>query len=118
MANPIDLHVADRIRKRRLQVGLSQEEMAEPMKISFQQYQKYERGTNRISAGKLYVIARTLEAPVDYFFEGAEKVDKETPRPAVSREKRTVHAMRLYNSLSKKNQLALRSIMKQMGASS
>lgn len=68
--NPIDLHVGARIRMRRKLLGVSQEKLAEELGLTFQQVQKYERGANRVSASKLYEIARTLSAPVSYFFEG------------------------------------------------
>lgn len=68
--NPVDLHVGARVRMRRKFLGLSQEGLAETIDLTFQQVQKYERGSNRISASKLYEIARALKAPVAYFFEG------------------------------------------------
>ena len=68
--NPIDLHVGGRIRMRRRILGVSQEKLAEALGLTFQQVQKYERGANRVSASKLYEIARTLQAPITYFFEG------------------------------------------------
>uniref|UniRef100_B0T9H0 Transcriptional regulator, XRE family n=1 Tax=Caulobacter sp. (strain K31) TaxID=366602 RepID=B0T9H0_CAUSK len=70
LPNPVDLHVGARVRVRRKVLGMSQEALANALGISFQQIQKYERGTNRVSASKLYDIARTLGAPVSYFFEG------------------------------------------------
>ena len=68
--NPIDLHVGGRVRMRRKMLGVSQERLAEALGLTFQQVQKYERGSNRVSASKLYEIARFLSAPVSYFFEG------------------------------------------------
>lgn len=68
--NPVDLHVGARVRMRRKFLGMSQEGLAETIDLTFQQVQKYERGSNRISASKLYEIARALKAPVAYFFEG------------------------------------------------
>lgn len=68
--NPIDLHVGARIRMRRRLLGVSQEKLAEALGLTFQQVQKYERGANRVSASKLYEIARTLQTPVTYFFDG------------------------------------------------
>ena len=68
--NPVDLHVGARIRMRRKLLGVSQERLAEQLQLTFQQVQKYERGANRVSASKLYEIARALEAPVAYFFDG------------------------------------------------
>ena len=68
--NPVDLHVGGRIRMRRRILGVSQEKLAEALGLTFQQVQKYERGANRVSASKLYEIAKTLQAPITYFFEG------------------------------------------------
>ncbi len=68
--NPVDLHVGGRVRMRRKMLGVSQERLAEALGLTFQQVQKYERGSNRVSASKLYEIARFLSAPVSYFFDG------------------------------------------------
>lgn len=68
--NPVDLHVGARVRMRRKFLGMSQEGLAESIDLTFQQVQKYERGSNRISSSKLYEIAKALKAPVAYFFEG------------------------------------------------
>ncbi|HEX7799284.1 MAG TPA: helix-turn-helix transcriptional regulator, partial [Asticcacaulis sp.] len=68
--NPVDLHVGARVRMRRKFLGMSQEGLAETIDLTFQQVQKYERGSNRISASKLWEIAKALKAPVAYFFEG------------------------------------------------
>ena len=70
LPNPVDLHVGRRIRLRRKVLGVSQERLAENLGLTFQQVQKYERGTNRVSASKLYQIARSLETTVAHFFEG------------------------------------------------
>lgn len=68
--NPVDLHVGARIRMRRKILGVSQERLAEDLGLTFQQIQKYERGANRVSASKLYEIAKSLQSSVAYFFEG------------------------------------------------
>jgi transcriptional regulator with XRE-family HTH domain len=68
--NPIDLHVGSRIRLRRKVLGVSQESLAADLGLTFQQVQKYERGANRVSASKLYEIARSLQTTISYFFEG------------------------------------------------
>lgn len=66
----IDNAVGDRIRKRRMLLGYTQEQLADALEISYQQIQKYETGANRVSAGRLFQIAQRLEAPISYFFEG------------------------------------------------
>uniref|UniRef100_UPI003983C95A helix-turn-helix domain-containing protein n=1 Tax=Phenylobacterium sp. TaxID=1871053 RepID=UPI003983C95A len=63
-------HVGLRVRMRRKEMGVSQEKLAEALGITFQQVQKYERGANRVSASKLWEIARALGTPVAYFYEG------------------------------------------------
>ena len=68
--NPVDVHVGLQVRLRRKELKISQEKLAETLGLTFQQVQKYERGANRISASKLYEIARTLRVPMAWFFEG------------------------------------------------
>lgn len=68
--NPIDRHVGLRIRMRRKELGVSQERLAESIGLTFQQVQKYERATNRVSASKLWEMARALSTSVAYFYEG------------------------------------------------
>ena len=68
-ANAIDAHVGGRVRIRRILLGLSQEKLAGLIGLTFQQVQKYEKGANRISAGRLFQIGRVLDVPVAYFFD-------------------------------------------------
>ena len=75
----IDDHVGARIRERRIMLGLTQQQLAEMIGVTYQQAHKYERGINRVSAGRLYEIARVLNAPITYFYDG---LGQETPRPA------------------------------------
>jgi transcriptional regulator with XRE-family HTH domain len=69
--NPIDIHVGSRVRLRRMMLGMSQEKLGEALGITFQQIQKYEKGTNRIGASRLQHIATVLTVPVAFFFEDA-----------------------------------------------
>lgn len=69
--NPIDVHVGSRIRFRRNMLGLSQEKLGESLGITFQQIQKYEKGTNRVGASRLQAIASILDVPVSFFFDDA-----------------------------------------------
>ena len=69
--NPTDIHVGSRIRMRRNMLGMSQEKLGEHLGITFQQIQKYEKGTNRVGASRLQAIASILEAPVSFFFADA-----------------------------------------------
>jgi transcriptional regulator with XRE-family HTH domain len=68
-ANDTDRHVGSRIRERRIMLGLSQQQLADLIGVTYQQAHKYERGVNRISAGRLYEISEVLRVPVGYFFE-------------------------------------------------
>ena len=75
--NPIDKHVGARVRMRRMMVSMSQEKLGEHLGITFQQIQKYEKGTNRIGASRLQQISTVLGVPVAFFFEGAPSVGPE-----------------------------------------
>ncbi|MGF1630747.1 MAG: helix-turn-helix domain-containing protein [Kiloniellaceae bacterium] len=68
--DPIDVSIGSRLRLRRLAMGFSQETLARALGITFQQIQKYERGTNRVFASRLFLLARVLRVPVAYFFQG------------------------------------------------
>ena len=69
--NPIDIHVGSRARLRRTMKGLSQEKLGDALGITFQQIQKYEKGTNRIGASRMQQISGALDVPVSFFFEDA-----------------------------------------------
>jgi transcriptional regulator with XRE-family HTH domain len=69
--NPTDKHVGARVRMRRMMLGMSQEKLGDALSLTFQQVQKYEKGTNRIGASRLQQIAHFLQVPVSFFFEGA-----------------------------------------------
>lgn len=73
--NPIDIHVGGRIRLRRNMLGMSQEKLGEGLGITFQQIQKYEKGTNRVGASRLQAISTILNVPIAFFFEGAPGQD-------------------------------------------
>jgi len=80
MPHPIDVTVGASVRTYRRQRGMTQTELGEALGLTFQQIQKYERGTNRISASKLVMRAEALRVPVGAFFEGCEGVtDNEQP---------------------------------------
>ena len=68
--NPIDAQVGNRVRLRRMLIGMSQEKLGEHLGLTFQQVQKYEKGVNRIGAGRLFYVAKILGVPIDYFYEG------------------------------------------------
>jgi transcriptional regulator with XRE-family HTH domain len=68
----VDRHVGARVRERRIMLGLTQQQLADLIGVTYQQAHKYERGINRISAGRLYEIAQVLSVPVGYFFDGLQ----------------------------------------------
>ena len=67
--NPVDIHVGKRVRLRRTLLGMSQEKLGKAINLTFQQVQKYERGTNRIGSSRLYQLSQALDIPVSYFFD-------------------------------------------------
>src|SRR5215469_12581026 len=68
--NPIDVHVGARVRLRRTLLGMSQVKLGQAIGLTFQQVQKYERGTNRVGASKLWQLAQVLDVPISFFFDG------------------------------------------------
>lgn len=77
-ATAVDAHVGNRVRAARIQAGISQEQVADHLGLTFQQVQKYEKGINRIAAGRLFQIASLFGVTVEFFFDGLE------PRKAVA----------------------------------
>lgn len=73
-ANPVDAHVGYRVRLRRMLIGMSQERLGELLGLTFQQVQKYERGINRIGAGRLFEVAEILGVPINFFYEGIDGI--------------------------------------------
>jgi transcriptional regulator with XRE-family HTH domain len=71
--NLTDKHVGSRVRMRRMMLDMSQTELGNEIGLTFQQVQKYEKGTNRIGAGRLHEIARILKVPISFFFEGSPR---------------------------------------------
>lgn len=98
-ASAKDRKLGQRVRTRRLEIGMSQERLAELLGITFQQVQKYEKGANRIAASRLHDIAAALEMPVARFFEGlgpGKKVSEEPEAPMTSQE---YELLRLFRKL-------------------
>ena len=73
MKHPVDVHVGKRVRHRRWMVGMTQQQLGEAVGIKFQQIQKYETGMNRVSASRLWDIAKAMDVDVRFFFEGYEE---------------------------------------------
>jgi len=98
LASRVDRHVGEQIRRRRQARGVTQQELARALGISYQQIQKYENGTNRVSAGRLYVLAKALETSVDAFFEDFELPLAPTRLSVTSEE--TIQAAKELSSVS------------------
>jgi transcriptional regulator with XRE-family HTH domain len=77
----IDDYVSSRIRERRVMLGLTQQQLGEMIGVTYQQVHKYERGKNRVTAGLLFEIARLLDAPITFFYEGLEQEAPRTVAP-------------------------------------
>ena len=102
----VDIHVGARMRMRRKALGLSQTQLAESVGITFQQLQKYERGSNRVSASKLYGIAVTLQASVAWFFEGLSVVDLANATDAQMADERRMKSLQRFMMSSEGVELA------------
>jgi transcriptional regulator with XRE-family HTH domain len=105
------MEIAKRVRALRLQRGISQTELGSVLDVTFQQVQKYETGTNRISAGRLQQIAEVLDVPVTYFYAGIENNDEVPATPAVDTEfdlLQSAHAIRLVRAYSRINDRGVR----------
>jgi transcriptional regulator with XRE-family HTH domain len=73
--DPMDDHVGKRLKRKRILLGMSQQDLGDAVNVSIQQIQKYEKATNRISSGKLYNLAKLLQVPVSYFFSHSEELE-------------------------------------------
>ena len=92
----IDRYVGARIRERRIMLGLTQQQLAHRMGVTFQQEHKYERALNRISAGRLFELAEVLHVPVSYFYEGAG----EPVRQLCGRERLLLETVRTFSQIT------------------
>ncbi|MGF1456181.1 MAG: helix-turn-helix domain-containing protein [Alphaproteobacteria bacterium] len=99
LAKRVDEHVGERIRQRRTLLGLTQEQLASALEISYQQVQKYETGANRVSAGRLYEIAKHLDVEIGFFFEGLEPTSKTVPLPHGGRNRATIELVRNFGEI-------------------
>jgi len=111
----VDHHVGERIRLRRTELGLTQEDLARQLGISYQQVQKYETGANRISAGRLYEIAGQLGIGVAYFFDGFEAGKPATEMPHGGHNRAAIELVRNFQELRDENlRAAVTSLLKAM----
>jgi transcriptional regulator with XRE-family HTH domain len=93
----VDDHVGARIRERRITLGLTQQQLAEHIGVTYQQAHKYERGINRVSAGRLFEIARVLAVPVGFFYEG---IGEEGARQVTHRERMMLEIARNFADIT------------------
>ena len=97
----VDNHVGGRIRERRIMLGLTQQQLAEMIGVTYQQAHKYERGINRVSAGRLFEIARALNAPMTYFYEG---IEEEGPRQITLHQRMQLEIARNFTEIRNEKQ--------------
>ena len=97
--NQIDTYVGSRVRMRRLMLGMSQERLADQIGVTFQQVQKYEKGTNRVAVGRLKRIVKILEAPIQYFFD--ESDDTQADGAAILESVNSARPLRLVRAYSR-----------------
>ncbi|EGF91138.1 Cro/Cl family transcriptional regulator [Asticcacaulis sp. AC460] len=123
MATDIDLHLGKRLRRRRRLLGLTQQQLALAVGIRFQQIQKYECGANRISAARLFQLAKALETPINYFYDGLS--DEKTEVAAVNNEgievfsrKETLDLIQAYYRLSERPRRRLLDLAKSLNGES
>ncbi|ESQ80307.1 helix-turn-helix domain-containing protein [Asticcacaulis sp. YBE204] len=123
MATDIDLHLGKRLRRRRRLLGLTQQQLALAVGIRFQQIQKYECGANRISAARLFQLAKALETPINYFYDGL--TDEKTEVAAVQNEgievfsrKETLDLIQAYYRLSERPRRRLLDLAKSLNGES
>ena len=110
-----DCHVGSRIRTRRVMLGLSQQQIADLIGVTYQQTHKYERGINRISAGRLYEISQVLKVPFSFFFDGLNDQIDETALP--ERQRRCLELARNFSQISnERHQEALSHLARAMAA--
>jgi transcriptional regulator with XRE-family HTH domain len=114
-ASAADRHVGTRIRERRVMLGLSQQQLAQMIGVTYQQAHKYERGLNRISAGRLYEIAQVLSVPVSWFFEGLST--ESTPAEMSTRQRMCLELARNFAAIdNEKHQEALSQMARALAA--
>jgi transcriptional regulator with XRE-family HTH domain len=119
--NPVDLHIGQRVRHRRWLLGMTQQQLAIAVGIRFQQIQKYESGANRISASRLWDLARALDMQVSFFFEGLAPVKDgdpiESASDGVMQNKETMDLIRAYYGLDEGPRRRLLDLAKALSAS-
>lgn len=103
-ANDVDAHVGARIRLRRVMLGMSQADLAADLGLTFQQVQKYERGANRVSAGKLHALTRALDVPVSFFFDDMGENAKPAPKAPELVDRKSLELQKAYGAIEDEGQ--------------
>jgi transcriptional regulator with XRE-family HTH domain len=117
MPHSVDIHVGQRLKTRRLLLGLTQTDLAKRVDISFQQIQKYELGKNRVSASKLWDIAQILDVQVGYFFDGLTGSDVEGwsgATPDVMADKDVIAMVRAFVAIPETQRLSVLNLAKSL----
>jgi transcriptional regulator with XRE-family HTH domain len=96
-AQNVDRYVGARIRERRIMLGLTQQQLADLIGVTYQQAHKYERGINRVSAGRLFEIAKVLSVPIGYFYEGLSEGSE--PKAPTARERMMLELARNFSEI-------------------
>ncbi len=117
MAHPVDVYVGQRVRQRRWMVGMTQQQLGDRVGIKFQQIQKYETGTNRISASRMWDIAATMEVPVSFFFEGIDGQAPDTgeARGDILTDKEALELVRAYYAIPENQRRRLFDLARVLG---
>lgn len=99
LARRVDAYVGERIRERRTALGLTQDHLASALEISYQQVQKYETGANRVSAGRLYEVAKKLDVDMAFFFEGLDEQADVQPLEHGGKNRSTIELVRNFSHI-------------------
>ena len=118
MTHPVDIHVGKRIRQQRWILGMTQQQLAEAVGIKFQQIQKYETGANRVSASRLWDIARAMSVPIAFFFEGLEEASETeaSPARAALESKEAMHLVRAFYAIPEHQRRRLVELARVLGS--
>lgn len=118
MKHPVDIHVGQRVRQRRWMIGMTQQQLGDRVGIKFQQIQKYETGTNRVSASRLWDIAEALDTTIDFFFEGLSQEDRASTQAAgdVLTDKEALDLIRAYYAIPEETRHKLFDLARVMSA--
>ncbi len=114
MSHLVDIHVGKRIRQKRSEIGMTQQQLAQAVGVKFQQIQKYETGSNRVSASRLWEIASVLDVKISFFFEGIGGGGAQTETTDLNR-KETLDLLRTYYAIPKSQRKRLFDLARVLG---